>query len=203
MECFVSTCEKPVYVKGLCKAHYQRAWRTGSPESDGTVTYTRVRNGKTQTVTRRVRSGEVGYTRTPLYRAWSSMHRRCYNETASNYRWYGGRGITVCKAWHDFFTFRDWAEAHGYAQGMELDRVNKDRLYSPRNCRYLPKRVNIDRKGRNAPLVALQPSVYRALDLAAGSGSPDTLANQIIKDWLAAQGAAPGRSRKEVMPRCP
>jgi hypothetical protein len=25
-------CEKPVHAKGLCKDHYQQAWRTGSPE---------------------------------------------------------------------------------------------------------------------------------------------------------------------------
>lgn len=113
------------------------------------VTYKRIRNGKEQTVTRRVRANEVGWSRTPLYKVWNGMKRRCHEPQAQNYRWYGGRGITVCEEWrHDFLTFRTWAENNGYEKGMELDRINNDLGYNPDNCRWLTKLDNLaNRRG--------------------------------------------------------
>jgi hypothetical protein len=176
----------------MCKAHYQRWWRTGQAESDGFTTYSRVRNGKQQTVKRRLRSTETGYSRTKLYRAWASMMGRCYLPDASNYRWYGGKGVKVHESWHDFLVFRKWAESHGYAPGMELDREDKEKDYGPRNCRYITKRANLDRKGRQEPVVTLRKRTYRSVDrVAAAQGlSVDTVVDRIIQDWLTQQSAA-------------
>lgn len=174
-------CDDPVRAKGLCAKHYARWSRHGDPLFDGVKEVTR--NGKTYT--RRVRANETGYGRTPLYRAWKAMHRRCYEEKASNFKWYGGRGITICEEWHDFLVFRAWAEEHGYVRGAELDRIDKDGPYAPENCRYIDKRANIDRKGRNAPVVTLDKKVYEALDRASGGESLDSLATRIIAEWLA------------------
>ena len=107
-----------------------------------TITYTRVRDGKTQTVTR---NGKVhGESKTPLYRLWKAMVRRCESEKAHNYKWYGGKGIRVCDDWrNDYTSFRDWAHANGYARGLELDRKDSDGPYSPENCRWITKKTNI------------------------------------------------------------
>lgn len=108
----------------------------------GTIVYTRVRDGKTQTVTR---NGKVhGESKTPLYRLWKAMNRRCGSENAHNYKWYGGKGIKVCEAWrNDYTKFRDWAYENGYVRGLELDRKNSDEDYSPENCRWITKKTNI------------------------------------------------------------
>ena len=151
-KCDVIGCEKPVKYKGLCKAHYQRMWRTGDAEFDGTTTYTRTRNGKTQTVTRRVRAGETGWARHPLYKRWVSMRYRCHDENAHNYKWYGGRGIVVCDEWrNDFLAFRDWALATGFEPGMEIDRIDNDGPYSPENCQWTTKLDNLARRGAYLP----------------------------------------------------
>lgn len=80
-------------------------------------------------------TGLTSPSRHPIYDAWSSMHVRCYCKTRKNYSDYGGRGIKVCEAWHDFVEF--FADmAPGWESGKSLDRKNNDGDYSPQNCRW-------------------------------------------------------------------
>ena len=65
------------------------------------------------------------------------MMSRCYNENSWNYKWYGGKGITVCDEWrNDFLNFRDWALENGYSKELTLDRIDGGKDYCPENCRW-------------------------------------------------------------------
>lgn len=83
-----------------------------------------------------------GLSRTRLYRIWTNMLSRC--ERPSNHRFadYGGRGITVCADWHDSGSFLRWALANGYADDLQLDRIDNDGAYCPSNCRFVTPRQN-------------------------------------------------------------
>lgn len=85
----------------------------------------------------------AGGVRSPLYRVWKGMRSRCQDPKAQNYKWYGGRGITICDAWQDFSKFRDWSEENGYEPGMQLDRENNDLGYSPDNCQWVTRIQNL------------------------------------------------------------
>lgn len=84
------------------------------------------------------------YTRE--YNIWRLMKRRCYNKNDSHYYAYGGRGIKVCDEWLSSDGFLSWAYENGYADDLELDRIDADEDYSPQNCRWITKSENSKRK---------------------------------------------------------
>ena len=85
---------------------------------------------------RRLRHGATAYYQVCReYSAWQAMIRRCEGERRRDFRFYGGRGITVCAAWrHDFPTFlRDVGEC---PSGFTLDRIDPNGHYEPGNVRW-------------------------------------------------------------------
>lgn len=87
----------------------------------------------------RYRSEESVYNK-PWYGTWRSMMQRCFNEKSANYKYYGGRWITVCEEWKDPFVFGEWAEVNGYKKGVSIDRIDNNGNYEPCNCRFATKK---------------------------------------------------------------
>lgn len=80
----------------------------------------------------------------PLYNLISNIKSRCYNKNRSNYKYYGGRGITVCDEWrNDPASFISWALDNKWEKGLEIDRINNDGSYSPENCRFVTRQINM------------------------------------------------------------
>jgi hypothetical protein len=87
-----------------------------------------------------------------LYKCWTNMRERCLNPDNVAYKFYGGKGVTICGEWRDattgFPAFADWALAHGYEPGLWIDRIDPDADYRSANCRWITARENILRAGR-------------------------------------------------------
>lgn len=79
-----------------------------------------------------------GQSRTPLYHQWTSMIGRCENTNHPKFKYWGGRGISVCPEWRaDFLVFKEWAESSGWKEGLQLDREKSELDYRPDNCQWL------------------------------------------------------------------
>ena len=101
-----------------------------------------------------------GDSRTKLYNLWQKIHHRC-NVTQENTQIYKSyRHINVCKEWDTYEVFKNWAESTGYQEGLEIDRINNDKDYSPSNCRWTNRKV----QGRNTrQLFSHNKSGYRGV----------------------------------------
>lgn len=114
-----------------------------------------------------------------LYGVWIGMLDRCKRPYATSYKYYGARGITVCKEWEDYNVFREWALKNGYDANAPLgkctiDRINNDGNYEPDNCRWVDMAVQASNKRPGSP---------RKLKTATIHGVTKTL-----RDWYAESG---------------
>jgi hypothetical protein len=88
--------------------------------------------------------------RSPEFCAWRHMLDRTTRPTHPWYKGYGGRGISVCSEWQDYWSFlsdmgRRPSKMHS------LDRIDNDGNYEPGNCRWATiSEQNSNRKRRKA-----------------------------------------------------
>ena len=82
-----------------------------------------------------------------LYTTWIMMRQRCNNPKATNYRWYGARGIKVCERWNSFTKFVE--DMGDRPIDHTLDRIDASKDYEPSNCRWATKDEQIENQHRN------------------------------------------------------
>lgn len=81
-----------------------------------------------------------------IYRAWDAMRQRCNNKNNRAYKYYGGRGISVCDEWNKFENFYIWAINNGHDKSLSLDRIDVNRNYEPSNCRWATHQQQTDNR---------------------------------------------------------
>lgn len=87
-----------------------------------------------------------GMTYTPTWKSWSSMKARCYDKNHEYYKYYGGKGITVCDRWKE--SFENFLEDMGERlNGTTLDRINNDKQYCKENCKWSTTEEQNSNKG--------------------------------------------------------
>lgn len=90
-----------------------------------------------------------------IYSSWNCMRRRCNNQNVWDYKYYGGRGISVDPAWDDFSVFYDEMEST-WSEGLTIDRINPYSNYGPNLCKWSThkqqmnnQRFHFDRRSSN------------------------------------------------------
>lgn len=96
-----------------------------------------------------------GMTKSRLYHIWANiLHRAGIYKGSSEKtkRLYQERGITVCDEWLVFENFRDWALSNGYADGLQIDRIDNEKGYCPENCHWVTCKENCNNRRCTARL---------------------------------------------------
>ena len=116
------------------------------------------------------------------YYLWKGMQARCYNTSLPGYRWYGGKGVSVCDEWRNsYLAFKEWLHANGWTMGLQIDRKDNDGNYCPDNCRIVEAVVNANNKGNNRKIVILGDSLTVAEASRKYRMAYDTLFQRIFK----------------------
>lgn len=91
----------------------------------------------------KVRNGE---SQTRVFKTWKAMIERVTLNTYINFNRYKKRGIKVCNEWKEFETFKKWAFSNGYANDLQLDRIDNNGNYEPSNCRFVTNQQNANNR---------------------------------------------------------
>jgi len=107
------------------------------------------------------------------YTTWISMRQRCNNPKSEAYKYYGGRGISICERWNNFENFlKDMGER---PENLTLERENNDGNYEPGNCKWATHEMQ-SRNNRWVKLNTLKVQVIKKL-LAESSLTQKAIAN--------------------------
>lgn len=151
-------CGKEVVVR-----KYQ-LMRYGQPKSCGCDTNDRKRAGKTT----------HGMSRTSEYTTWFRMRNRCYDLTAHNYSYYGGRGIVMCERWKE--SFEAFLEDMGKKPSAKhsIERIDNDGAYEKSNC-YWATSLEQGHNKRNNRWIEFAGETKTLADWAKQYGHPNNI----------------------------
>lgn len=114
-----------------------------------------------------------------LYTNYRAMKYRCYNKNYHHYERYGGRGITICDEWkNNYASFRNWAYANGYKDGLSIDRINNDGNYEPSNCRWVTQKEQVRNSTR-----AIHDKNGQALTALLDAQNMKALREEGLRQW--------------------
>jgi len=90
------------------------------------------------------RAFKHGLSRTKVYKAWCDMKSRCLNPEHKYFKWYGGKGITIDKRWHQFINF--FEDMGHVPEGKQLGRIDVNKSYTKNNTLWTTHKKNMNNR---------------------------------------------------------
>ena len=100
------------------------------------------------------RNRSHGLSNSEEYQIWCGIIKRCENRKSLGFKNYGGRGISICKRWRSDFNFFIKDMGKRPSKNHSIDRVDVNGNYSPENCRWASKSIQM-RNTRRARFIDL------------------------------------------------
>lgn len=84
----------------------------------------------------------LSLSKTDIGIVWNSIRTRTKENYFQSHLYYK-KGIVVCDEWKNSIDcFYEWAVNNGYKKGLQLDRIDNSKGYSPDNCRFVTAKIN-------------------------------------------------------------
>lgn len=127
------------------------------------------------------------------------MKTRCGNPNATQYKDWGGRGITICPEWADSFD-AFWADMGAtWRKGLSIDRIDVNGNYEPGNCRWSDAKTQA-RNTRNNVRINTPWGHITVAEAAERSGIGDaTLRMRIKAGWPSSQLFNPKHGNTKIL----
>lgn len=104
------------------------------------------------------------------FKSWSGMIYRCYNPNSESYKYYGGRGITICDRWLN--SFQNFIDDMKFKpdKTYTIDRINNNGNYELINCKWATKLEQNNNQSTNKVVVdIITNKEYSSISEAARS----------------------------------
>jgi len=142
-----------------------------------------------------------GKYNTKLYFTYNNILTRLRNPNHSQYKDYGGRGITMCDEWLDkengFINFYNWAMANGYTEGLTIDRKDVNGNYTPNNCQWVTMKAQGNNRRSNVNYTYGGKTMTAAEWSRHLGGNKDLVYNRIRHGWSEERAlTTPAKSKK-------
>ena len=140
-------------------------------------------NNEMRKATASTRTLKHGMSRTTEYNSWAEMVRRCSDINCINFKYYGGRGITVCDRW--MTSFENFIADMGLkpSQSHSIDRIDNDFGYSPDNCRWATRAEQAANR-RSTKQYYFGNEKLTILEISSKIGvKPFTIRSRLLKGW--------------------
>ena len=137
-----------------------------------------------------------GLSKTPEFKIWTGMKKRCNKPDEENYHNYGGRGIAVCDRWLN--SFSAFIEDMGPRPTSEhsIERENNNGNYCPENCVWATWKDQMRNTRRNR-VITLDGVAMPLVKWAENLGMKDSGLSARLKWWpLRKALTTPGRKHK-------
>lgn len=95
--------------------------------------------------------GEFVRNRNRLLIVWTDIKSRTSDPNHPAYSRYSQLSVS---GWNSFSEFSDWAKSNGYRYGLDIDRIDNSKGYSPENCRFVTRSENNRNRKSNRLLAA-------------------------------------------------
>lgn len=144
------------------------------------------------------------YKKHYLYIIRNGMIARCHNSTREQYKYYGGRGITVCDEWREsYVAFRDYilSTLGERPKGCHLDRVDNNRGYEPGNVRWASPSDNCLNK-RTTKFLTINGVKKNMVEWSKspGAASYDAIGSRVRAGWSPEEAVFGKHRNKSAVP---
>jgi len=90
-----------------------------------------------------------GKRKTPEYKAWVHMKGRCLNKNDQDYKYYGGRGISICDEWKESVENFIADMGNRPSSNHSIDRIDVNGNYNKDNCKWSTRQEQALNKRNN------------------------------------------------------